>query len=337
MFLNRQALFVFVIAAAGWGTGGIATRAALEDGIGEWTIVTMRIVIAAFLVAGVLLLRGARTFTSMDLKVGVVMGLLNVLIPYVLFTFAYDNASAGFVGLFAALIPLATAIFAHYMLDDEPLSRAKLIGLSVGFSGVVVLLASGNTGLGDEGSAWVAAALGIASVAAIGYAGAYARRHTAAYDATTVTGVQFVVAGLLLIPTTLLIEGLPTDVSGFGWSLLLYMAIASTFIPFLIFYVLLRTISVTSVSLIGYLVPLIALVGGILLLGEQLETGIAVGGLLIFGGMILTDRAGRRVASPESRVASQNLPDASSSLFDTIPETSETHDADDSRLTTGDS
>jgi drug/metabolite transporter (DMT)-like permease len=47
------------------------------------------------------------------------------------------------------------------------------------------------------------------------------------------------------------------------------------------------------VSLIGYLVPLVALTGGILILGEQLEPGIAIGGLLIFAGMILTDRAGR--------------------------------------------
>ena len=104
------------------------------------------------------------------------MGLLNLLIPYVVFTFAYDNASAGFVGLFAALIPLVTAIYAHFMLPDEPMTRAKLIGLSVGFAGVVVLLASGDTGLGAEGNPLLAAGLSIAGVAVIGYAGAYAPR-----------------------------------------------------------------------------------------------------------------------------------------------------------------
>ncbi len=221
--------------------------------------------------------------------------MLNLVIPYVLFTFAYDNASAGFVGLFAALIPLVTAIYAHFMLPDEPMVRAKVIGLSVGFAGVVALLASGDTGLGEAGRPMLAAGLSVVGVAAIGYAGAFARRHAGAYDATTVTGVQFVVGGLLLIPAMLAIEGLPTDVTTQGWSLILYMGIASTFMPFMIFYVLLKTISATSVSLIGYLVPLVALGGGILLLGEQLEPGIAVGGLLIFAGMILTDRAGRSI------------------------------------------
>lgn len=291
--MTRSALFAFVVAAVGWGTGGIATRAAFGEDVGGWTLVTMRIVIAALLVAGLLLVRGVRGIDRRNLQVGAVMGVLNLTFPFVVFTFAFNNASAGFVGLFAALIPLATAIYAHFMLRDEPLTRSKVIGLSVGFAGVLVLLASGDTGLGDAGRPMFAAALSIAGVATIGYAGAYARRHAGEYDATTVTGVQFVVGALLLIPVMLAIEGLPNDLSDLGWSLIVYMAIASTFMPFLIFYVLLRTISATSVSLIGYLVPLVALVGGILILDEQLEPGIAIGGLLIFTGMLVTDRAGR--------------------------------------------
>jgi len=293
--MPRNALFAFVVAAVGWGTGGIATRAALGEDVGVWTLVALRVAIAALLVGAVLLVQNVRSIDRTNLRVGSVMGLLNLTIPYVLFTFAYDNASAGFVGLFAALIPLATAIYAHYMLPDEPMVRAKLLGLSVGFAGVLVLLASGDSGLGEAGNPLLAAMLSIIGVAGIGYAGAYARRHAGEYDATTVTGVQFVVGALLLLPAMLVIEGIPTDLTGFGWSLVLYMAIASTFMPFMIFYLLLRTISATSVSLIGYMVPLVALVGGILLLDEQLEPGIAIGGLLIFAGMILTDRAGRTV------------------------------------------
>lgn len=306
--MARNTLFAFVIAAVGWGTGGIATRAALIDDVGPWTLVAIRVAIAALLAGGLLLVQGVRRIGRKDLQVGAVSGLLNLVIPYVLFTFAYDNASAGFVGLFAALIPLVTAIYAHFMLPDEPMVRAKVIGLSVGFAGVVALLASGDTGLGEAGRPMLAAGLSVVGVAAIGYAGAFARRHAGAYDATTVTGVQFVLGGLLLIPAMLVIEGLPTGISTQGWSLILYLGIASTFMPFMIFYVLLKTISATSVSLIGYLVPLVALVGGILLLGEQLELGIAAGALLIFAGMILTDRAGR-ASTHESLIPSPEAPE----------------------------
>jgi drug/metabolite transporter (DMT)-like permease len=291
--LTRSTLFAFIVAAVGWGTGGIATRAAFGEGVEGWTLVSMRVAIAAVFVVALFAVRGIRRIDQTSWRVGSMMAVLNLTFPYVVFTFAYAHASAGFVGLFAALIPLVTAIYAHFMLDDEPFTREKLLGLSLGFAGVLVLLALGDTGLGAEGNPWLAAGLSIAGVATIGYAGAYARRYAGRYDATQVTGVQITLGAVMLLPLMLLFDGLPNDLSPTGWALITYMALASTFIPFLIFYVLLRTISATSVSLIGYLVPLVALVGGILLLGEQLEPGIAIGGLLIFTGMLLTDRAGR--------------------------------------------
>ncbi|MCL1599624.1 MAG: DMT family transporter, partial [Actinomycetia bacterium] len=94
----------------------------------------------------------------------------------------------------------------------------------------------------------------------------------------------------------LLIEGVPSDVTTNGWRLMVLMAVAATFMPFLLFYWLLEHISATDASLIGYLVPFVALIGGIVLLGEELQAGIVVGGILVFTGMVLADRAGRRAA-----------------------------------------
>ena len=110
-------------------------------------------------------------------RVSFVMAAFNVVVPYVLFTYAYDNASAGFVSLFAALIPLTTALFAASMLADEPLSRHKLVGLLTGFAGVGALLLSGDSGLESGGRPLFAAVLAIISVASVGYASAYAKRH----------------------------------------------------------------------------------------------------------------------------------------------------------------
>jgi len=144
------------------------------------------------------------------------------------------------------------------------------------------------------------------AVYAVAYAPIALLVATIANRKSAATGVFL--GGLLLVPAMLVIEGLPTDVTNLGRSLIVYMGIASTFVPFMIFYVLLRTISATSVSLIGYLVPLVALVGGILILNEQLEPGIAVGGLFIFAGMILTDRAGR-AATHESLIPGPEAPE----------------------------
>ena len=143
------------------------------------------------------------------MKIGLVLAVTNLLIPYVLFTFAYEEASAGFVGLFAALIPLATAVYAHFMLTDERLNTGKIIGLAIGFTGVAALLISGDSGLGSEGRPLVAAVLALISVAAIGYAGAYAKRYAGRYDPLEITGLQFSLSTVILIPAMLWFEGLP--------------------------------------------------------------------------------------------------------------------------------
>ena len=293
--------FAMVVAAVGWGTGGIATRAAFEHGAEPWFLVTARVVIAALLVAGVLLIRNHGIPDRTTVKVGMVMAVTNLVIPYLLFTLAYAEASAGFVGLFAALIPMATAVFANAMLPHEPLTRWKLIGLSVGFAGVIALLASGDSGLASGGRPLLAAGLAVPAVASIGFAGAYARRHAGEYTPAAVTGLQFIFGAVILIVPTFLIEGTPTGISGFGWLLIVYMAVAATFLPFYLFYRLLREVSATTASLIGYIVPLIALVGGILILDEQLTVGIAIGGALISIGMVLTDRADRFAATARTR------------------------------------
>ena len=299
--MNRSTWGVLLIAAVGWGTGGIAVRAAFGEDVGPWTLVALRVGIAALLVVALLAVKGLRVPDRLTMKVGVVMAITNLLIPYVLFTFAYDEASAGFVGLFAALIPLATAIYANFMLDNEHLTRGKLAGLFVGFSGVAALLISGDSGLGAEGRPLVAAVLALVSVVAIGYAGAYAKRYAGQYDPIELTGLQFGLSAIVLIPAMLIFEGIPDSLTAPGWGLILYMAVASTFLPFYLYYRLLESMPATTVSLIGYLVPLVSLIGGVLLLGENIEAGIVIGGALILTGMVITDRAGRaRAPSPQN-------------------------------------
>lgn len=286
---------MIAVAALGWGAGGIATRAAFAEGVGPWTMVAMRVLIAALLVFVVLALRRSPLPNRKVVRFGLIQAVFNLTVPYVLFTFAYDEASVGFVGLLAALIPLATSVFANFMLPDEPMTRGKLVALFVAFSGVAALLLSGDSGLTEGGRPLVAIGLGLTSVASIGFAGTFAKRHAAYYDPIEMTGLQFGFGAFWLVAAMLLIEGVPTDVSANGWWLILILAVAATFIPFLLYFWLLQHISATDASLIGYLVPFVGLVGGIMLLDEQLQVGIMVGGALVFIGMILSDREGRRV------------------------------------------
>ena len=282
------------VAALAWGTNGVATRAALNDGIPPVAMVAIRAVIAAGFLYLLLRMRGRQIPRGRPTwGIGLVQGVFQLSIPFVLFTLAYDNASAGFVGLLVALVPLFTAIIAHLLLPEEPLFAAKVIGLGIAFAGVAILLLSGDSGLESGGRPLLAAVLALGAVTSISFAGVYARGRASEFDAMELAFMQFVV-GIGLIGSTMLIwEGLPGSISTWGWLLILYMAIVGSVVPFLIFFWLLQQVTVTKASLIGYVVPLISLIAGIVLLDEKLQAGIAIGGLLILGGVILTDRAER--------------------------------------------
>lgn len=304
----RISYWFLIIAAAGWAGGGLATAAALEEGVGTWMMVAMRVLIAAGLIAILAVIRRIPMPSRSVLGFGLVQAAVNLTIPYVLFTFAYAEASVGFVGLLAALIPMATAVAAHFMLPAEPLSIAKLAALFVSFAGVAFLLLSGDSGLSEGGRPAVAVGLALTSIAAIGFSGAFAKRHAGMYNPITITGLQFGFSVIWLTPAMFLIEGALTDVSQKGWILIVVMAVAGAVVPFLLFFWLLERIEVTQAARVGYLVPFMALIGGVVLLDEELQAGIVVAGALVLTGLVLADirsRIDARAKVPDQvRVAS---------------------------------
>lgn len=283
-------------AALAWGTNGVATRSALNDGVPPIAMVSIRAVLATLLLYALLRMRGRRAPSDLGTwRTGLVQGVFQLSVPFVLFTLAYENASAGFVGLLVALIPIGTALIAHFLLPDEPLHLAKVAGLGVAFAGVAFLLLSGDSGLDEGGKPLLAAALSIGSVVSISFAGVYAKGHSDEFDPMELTFMQFAIGIVLIGGTMLLAEGLPGAISVWGWSLIVYMTVIGSVVPFLLFFWLLQQVSATKASLVGYIVPLISLTAGIVLIDEKLQLGIAVGGLLILAGVVLVDRAERRI------------------------------------------
>lgn len=295
----RRVWAAMIVASLGWGLAGVTTRATLNQGVEPFALATFRSGFAVIAVVAFLTVRRAGLPRSPAAwRVGMMMGVTNLAIPYILSNIALQYASAGFLGLTTALIPLITAVVAHFALAAERLDGLKVIGLVVGFLGVAVLFSSGDSGLEDGGRPLVAGALALISVASIAVGGVYAKRYAGAYGPLEVTGVHFVTGVIVIAIAMVVAEGVPGEVTGRAWLLLAAMGLLSTFLPFVLYYWMLRTVSATFASVAGYLVPPIAVVAGIVLLGEHLQPGIVLGGLLIFAGVLISDRAERRIRTP---------------------------------------
>lgn len=280
-----------IISSIGWGTAGIATRAAFREGVGPYTIIGVRLLIATAALFAYLLVR-RRPFPNPRMwLLGGIIGLTNLTAPYILFTLAVQYASAGLTSVLATNFPLATAVWAHFMLPDERFDRAKAFGLSLAAAGVVLLLATGESGLGDAGRVGLSAALTLAGVVVAAFGGVHARRHAPDHDLLDLAAPQFALGAAVLVSLMFAVEGPPGGISVTGWSLMVYMAFAGTFMPFLVYFWMLQRVSATTASLSSYIIPVIALIGGALFLDEEVTWLMAAGCVLILAGVVFTERA----------------------------------------------
>jgi drug/metabolite transporter (DMT)-like permease len=289
-----------MVASLGWGLGGVATRAAFDQGLGPFTITAMRAVVAVTAVFAYLTARGRGIPREPRMwKLGLLLGTTNMWLPFIAMTLAVQHASAGFVGLLVANMPIVTAVWAHTLLDDEPLHRAKVTGLLIASAGLAVLMISGDTGLGDEGNPLLAVGLSLGGVASASFGAVIARRHAPSLHVLDLAGPQFAVGATVMLVLMAVTEGGPTEATAAGWGLIVFMGLGATFLPFALFYWMLHS---TEAMLIGYVVPVVSLLAGALLLDESITLWIGIGGFLILIGVVVTSRSESRRAPPAPTV-----------------------------------
>ncbi len=287
---DRRVWALVLLISFGWGSSPIAVRMALREGLGPITIAAASSLIAA--VAVIFLIAGRRRGTlvgPLELRMGAVLSVLSVLLPYQTRNLALENASAGFVSLVNALIPLVTALVAHFMLANERLKVVTVVGLLLGLGGVAVLLLGGDSGIAEGGNPLLAGLFVLVSVVSVSVAAVYAKRYAGQYSVLGVTGVQLVIGCVALSLLALAIEGVPATPSMTGQLSLLYVGSLGTLVPLGLYYFLIRHVTVTYSTIIGYIVPFIAVSAGVVMLDEQIQPGIVVGGALVLLGVVVTD------------------------------------------------
>jgi len=122
-----------------WGGSFLFVELALRD-YQPLTIVALRVAIGALVLHCVL--RFKKLHFPLDLKSitqFAVMGILNNAIPFSLIVWGQQSIDAGRASVLNATVPLFTVLLAHWLLADEKLNRSKVIGVLIGFAGVIVL------------------------------------------------------------------------------------------------------------------------------------------------------------------------------------------------------
>lgn len=215
------------------------------------------------------------------------IGLINNAIPFSLISFGQTEVTASLASIINASTPIVTALVAHHFTLDERLSVSKVIGICVGFSGVLVLF-------GPAAFAGSASLLGMTAglTATICYAlgSVYSKRLKSNPPMLNATGQVFY-GTLWIFPAVMLLDQpwkLPTP--GLEpWLAMLGIGLLSTTLAFFLFFRVLQTAGASNVVLVTFLVPISASGLGIAFLGEELAVQHVIAYLLIASGLAVID------------------------------------------------
>lgn len=296
---------LLLLLSALWGGSFFFNEVALR-GFRPFTLVACRVLLAALMLHLVLRLRGGRLPLGGNALLAFLgMGILNNAVPFSLIVWGQTEVASGLASILNATTPLFGVLVVLLFLPDERPTWNRYLGVLVGFLGVAFMLGVGALkGLGGN-------LLGQCAIlgAALSYAlsGAFGRRFARLGITPLQTAAgQTSAASLLLVPVALLVDA--------PWALplpglapvasLLALATVSTALAYILYFRILAAAGATSVFLVTFLVPVSAVLLGVLVLGERLAIEHLLGMALIGLGLGLIDgRLFRRLGGGLARPA----------------------------------
>lgn len=271
---------VFILLGAIWSSSFMWIKIAVQE-IGPITLVAFRALFGLLFGMAVIFAQHApwprdrRTWLPLLL-----LGLTNIAIPFFLISWGEQSIDSAVASVLDATVPLFTILIAHYLLHDDKVTLPKIMGLLIGFAGVVVLMskdlfhASTNTLLGQAAVILASAFYAVSSV--------YVRKTTEDTPGIIRSAVPLISASATMWLATFLFES-PVQVPKLGitWIALLWLGVLGSGVAFVMAYYLIHEIGPTRTTMVTYLFPLGGVLLGVAFLNEELTWQLITGAILI--------------------------------------------------------
>jgi len=283
--------FILLVLSVIWGSAFGAIKIAV-DGSAPLSVVAARTTIGGVGILLWLALSGGLKLNWRGLPWGrlVAIASLGTLLPFFLISWAEQFVDSSVAGLLNGTGPLVTVLGAHFITRDELLTKGRLFGVLLGLGGVFILMYDGVNKLG--GSSLIAQ---LALMLAFScYAGGNLMvRGLASITPVQLTGFSLILSSVVAIPLAVVLERPdPVSWSADVWAALMWLGLVSTAFAFSLRYVLINRAGAGFMSNVGYTIPLVAVLIGLVVLGEAVTLPKLLALLVILASLYITRRAG---------------------------------------------
>lgn len=271
----------FTLLAAIWGASFLLTKLGASD-FGPFMTAFLRVLIATAFLLPLLVMRGQWGALRQHAKAIVLVGLFNSGIPFALFSFAVLHITTGLTSILNATVPLWGALVAWVWLRDKP-TGARILGLAIGFAGVVALAwgkASFKPGATEAGLAIIAC---LAATLCYGLAASMAKKYLAGVPPlASATGSQIGASLLLALPA---LWYAPERMPGAqAWLAVLTLGVLCTGVAYFLYFRLIERAGPARAITVTFLIPVFGVAYGSLFLGEAITLlMLACGAVIVLG------------------------------------------------------
>ena len=274
-----------------WGTTFLATRVAIES-IPPFAMAGPRHLAAGIVMALILRMRGVKLPNRDTWGGHALLGLLMIGFGNGCLVWAQQFVPSGVAAVLVSVIPFWMIGVEALMPGGEPVRRNQVLGLLLGFGGIMLLTSSSM----NDSAPTLQIVLGVimTQFSCLGWAigSAYAKRHKRDDNLFAATAVQIMFGGAILMVVAT-IAGEWGDIAPTSASLIavLYLVVVGTFVGYVCYVYALKHLPVSIVSLYAYVNPVIAVILGSLLLKERFTARMAVAIAIIFAAMLIVRSA----------------------------------------------
>jgi drug/metabolite transporter (DMT)-like permease len=279
--MSASAMFQLVLLAMIWGASFLFQRIAVPE-LGPNIIAFSRLLLGALVLALFVLLLRKPLLLKQNGRDYLRIGLFNSALPFWLFAFSSISLPAGVNAVLNAMVPLF-AVLLQWFRGSRP-SSEKMTGVLMGIVGVCLIVGFGGIPLTLMSIAGFFA--GLLAAACYAWSAVEIRTTFADTDPMVVATGSLIGSSLLLLPT-LFIATPRSPWDGSAWMAVLPLGILCTGLAYALYFRLLRDIGSTYAVMVTLLVPIFALLWGVLFLNEHPTWVNLLGTALVLFSMAL--------------------------------------------------
>lgn len=286
--VSRKALFLFLTVGVIWGTPYFFIAIAIEH-FQTPSIVFLRVLLGALVLLPIAIKKGMLARTLKAWPWVLAFAVLEMVGPWYLITEAERSISSSLAGLLITTVPFIAAFLVGLLGDRSAWHPMTVLGLVVGFSGVVSLV-----GIDVFSGLVTLTPILMILAAAVGYAVAPIVANRTPGDVPTLGVIAVSLTIVTVIYAPFAAFSLPADIANGpsleAWGSVLVLGLVCSAVAFVGFFALIREIGPARASLITYVNLVVAMVLGVVFLSEPLTAGMLVGFPLVAAGSYLASR-----------------------------------------------